>query len=58
MIKKDYNSSQNTFKTLRGGSFSNDARNVRSSDRDNDRPGGRLYNDGLRIAMEIKRIEK
>jgi formylglycine-generating enzyme required for sulfatase activity len=58
MIRKDRNNSQKHLRVLRGGSYFNNARNVRSAYRFSNRPDVRIINNGLRVAMEIKRIEK
>jgi formylglycine-generating enzyme required for sulfatase activity len=58
MIRKDRNNPQRHLRVLRGGSYLIFARFVRSAIRLNYRPGNRDSSFGLRVAMEIKRIEK
>jgi formylglycine-generating enzyme required for sulfatase activity len=61
MIKKDNSLQDNLQKylrVLRGGSYLNSARYVRSANRSNYRPDARYLYIGLRVAMEIKRMEK
>jgi formylglycine-generating enzyme required for sulfatase activity len=58
MIRKDRNNSQKHLRVLRGGSWLNFARFVRSADRSDDWPVERYNYNGLRVVMEIKRIEK
>jgi formylglycine-generating enzyme required for sulfatase activity len=61
VIKKDNSlqgNPQKYLRALRGGSFINYARNVRSAYRSNNRPDNRNIIFGLRVAMEIKRIKK
>jgi formylglycine-generating enzyme required for sulfatase activity len=58
MIRKDYSNLHLIHHVLRGGSYFDSARLVRSAYRYYFRPDVRYFFIGLRVAMEIKRMEK